>query len=180
MKAIITFLILTMSLHSVAQDKMTTDRTDTLEKIQDMIRKDGLVSTRFVGFAGAPSSQWHRVAYLMSMATPEELQDMTNDSSPALQLAAYAGMLQCKHPGTSEVRKRLLRDNDIVSTIAGCIVSDIAVQDIVKQINSWYDPLALEQEIQRLQSDPAYRMEQFERIRKNDMSDTAKPKQAEN
>lgn len=180
MKAIIIFLILSMSLQAVAQDGATNAREDTLLNIQEMIRRDGMVSTRFVGFAGAPSNQWHRVAYLLSIATPDELIDMANDRSPALRLAAYAGMLQGKHPGADEVRKELLRDSALVRTMAGCIVSDMSVQSIVKYMNSWFEPEQLSQEAAHLRNDVVYRHDQYLRISGKAISYSTKPNEALN
>lgn len=180
MKNIIIFFILLISLPGLAQPNSDRSRKDTVATIQEMIRKDGFVSSSNIGFAGMRSRQWHRVAYLANISSVEELLAMTDDHNAALKIAAYAGLLQKGYPQANNVRSKLLRDNTAVSSIIGCIVEETTVQNATKTIESWYSSAQLSDEIKRLQHDANYRKNQFDLISgKKDLHST-KTKQAQN
>jgi hypothetical protein len=96
-------------------------RVDSIYKLKSIIQNNNIVASQGVGYAGMPSRHWYSFSFLLSLSTNDELLEMTYDSTAAVRLYAYIGLVHNKYSYLEIVKKRLLSDTAYLYSIEGCI-----------------------------------------------------------
>jgi hypothetical protein len=112
--------------------------SDTIKQLYTLVNNDQLLSTSSISL-GEPSKPFYRFYYLLSLIKPNELVQMTNDTSRYLRIYGYIGLLHKRHQTAKDVEQSLLQDTAIIRTMSGCILRQMSISDAVRQIERWYE-----------------------------------------
>jgi hypothetical protein len=133
-------------------------RIDSLQKIKELIIKESTVSGEGLGLFFAPSKYWYAFGYLVFLAKNEELKTMTSDSNSAVRIYAYLGLLYNDFSEIKSIKKRLLKDKEMVNTFFGCISGrDMTVASCIKYyLKGYYRPISINYLQKSLRNDTQY------------------------
>ncbi len=112
-------LLLTISCNSPSP-KIIRPQIQNLVKA---IAKDGVFKSSGVGFAGVKTDQWRRFEKLSSLATTEELEDLTDHNNSVVRCYAFVALADKKTIDLYPIVVKHLKDTAKVNTFIGCIVS---------------------------------------------------------
>ena len=100
-----------------------------IENIVKKIADENMYKSSAVGYGGARTDQWKRFEALKKKATDEELIILTEHSNAAVRCYSFQALAERKHPETFKILLTHLKDNEIVKTFLGCILSGQTVGD---------------------------------------------------
>ncbi len=141
---------------------------DSVRLLENVILRSNTITASAIGFAGAPAAAWYSFAYLVKIATKDELLAMSYSKNPALRLYAYTALQYKNYDDISILHKRLASDTAAVHIFSGCLISITTVKDAVESgTDQWYSKEQLDRFMASLQKDKKYRKELFSAIVNN-------------
>jgi hypothetical protein len=104
----------------------------SVDQIVDRIRRDGGVTSEFVGFAGTPSPGYAAFKKLKEVASEADLRRLVGDRSPAVRVYAFYALAD-RRPDQVPFDVLLSRMGDLapVETMQGCVLDHSVVRDLM-------------------------------------------------
>lgn len=141
---------------------------DSVRRLESVILKSNTITASAVGFAGAPAATWYSFAYLVKIATKDELLRMSYSKNPVLRLYAYTGLQYKNYDDMALLHKRLASDTATVHVFSGCLISTTTVSETVESgTGQWYSKEQLDRFMISLRKDKKYERELFSAIVNN-------------
>lgn len=131
MKHLINILILTITLNSFGQ-RFQFDKTkisSQTKTIVEKIEKKNMLMGSAVGYGGTRPEQFDNFTDLKNVATDDELQELTNYPNGVVRCYSFWALSYKTSFNLLPIVIRHIPDDESVSTMFGCIVSDENVGD---------------------------------------------------
>ena len=160
MKSGFLFICLTLSLFSFSQQ----NKSDTIRVLQEIVRHGNSISMPGLGYSSIPSRQWYSSAFLISLATTDELIEMTRDTNASVRLCAFIGLVYYNYSGLPTIRKSLSGDTTTIASYEGCIFGETTVGYAVNHIENWNAVKPMGKLLDKMNLDKEYRQELFDAI----------------
>ena len=162
MRIILTIFLVSSLLVSRGQNSLSlTSKADTINYLINLIQKDGLVSSPGTDFAGAPSKQYCRFVFLLSMTDNNQLLDLLNNSKGCLRIYAFMGLYHNKYDLLYKTKEILKSDSTEVSSVSGCLYGTTTIAKAVDEIEQWYWKFQTDQLLSLISSNKEFRNSQF-------------------
>jgi hypothetical protein len=140
---------------------------DSVYILKQIILESNTVMGSSVGFAGSPSNTWYAFAWLINIATPQELLGMATHKNAVLRLYAYTGLLYRRYKPAATIIEKFSNDTTTVRTLSGCIMNNTTVAEALNNTGVWYDKTSVQELWKAIQTDARYRKEIFTALKDN-------------